>query len=1018
MAPKKKAPKPGTNNTVSDSDHIVFAKDGAKEKKKPAAGPGTDVREGPPKPDARKIIGGNSWTGKLPQTLLNEHCQKQKWNRPDFSTRKMPEASGGGHRSAVKLSKTDPKTKETITLPAFHLADSHAHLADQPTVLEARHFAATYALFRVSSMNNIHMMLPPFYRDLWKGEFAQSKAADVADNKAWKYDADPFAADAKRHEIQASVEKRKSDREKADAKQASAIVLPHRSRAWARAVKVEMGQQIRNDVEALVRNNAIWNPYELSLSKSERDAIIAELDRLGFRPSHVQEAVMYCKDREETLEWLLIHVPEDDLPSWCLPPGYSAGISLASGNLGKEAKLKRLSQAGYSLDLCTAALQQNHDDEGMAAEFLQETLAPSDALAIPETTTEEDVWADEMATLEAIFDDRFSVLSSSSCAVKLQLDKAPTVVFRKPHGYPTSAVPVIGIQSADHPAYIRLSATQQAVIFARKTLLGDSNMIFALVEYLEMNLPRVTEHPGSLLDLRNPGTHQPMSIAMQSPLTKEAFKSHVPRRDNHRKPVMQISNVEMLEAWTLRQDTPVQKKMLRSRQSLPAWSKQQAVIDAVQKNQCTIISGETGSGKSTQSVQFVLDHLISSLQGTSAKIVCTQPRRISALALSDRVSAERCSEEGQEVGYIIRGDSRVSAETKITFMTTGVLLRRLQSSANFDTALADLTHIFVDEVHERTLDTDFLLSLIRKALKVRKDLRLILMSATLDSNLFLDYFGGKTKVGLVHIEGRTFPVTDYYLDDVVRFTKAGHSSMTRDDEDDENAGFDTGKAIMSLGAGINYSLISDLISHIDSELGAEEGGVLIFLPGTLEIDRCLQALRQNSGLLALPLHASLTPVEQKRVFPPAPRGRRKVVACTNVAETSITIEDIVAVVDTGRVKETRYGMFLGISVFIHPLATYAETNLETKLTVNFQILTTILSDSKRSGHHKQPANSAEDVQAELEQVTAISCILAMWKRARLQGQSLRFAGYHWNSYVYRSKLQALKEILLNSWPRP
>ena len=249
----------------------------------------------------------------------------------------------------------------------------------------------------------------------------------------------------------------------------------------------------------------------------------------------------------------------------------------------------------------------------------------------------------------------------------------------------------------------------------------------------------------------------------------------------------------------------------------------------------------------------------------------------------------------------------MSADTKITFMTTGVLLRRLQSSSDFDTALGDLSHIFVDEVHERTLDTDFLLALIREALKVRKDLKLILMSATMDSNLFLDYFGGPYKVAHIHIDGRTFPVTDYYLDDVLRFTKGKQSSITASDpEDDDSASFDTGKAIMGLGAGINYSLIADLVDHIDRELGTADGGILIFMPGTLEIDRCLGALRNHSGLHPLPLHASLTPVEQKRVFPPAPKGKRKVIACTNVAETSITIEDIVAVIDTGRVKETRY----------------------------------------------------------------------------------------------------------------
>jgi len=239
MAPKKKAPKAGSNDTVPDADHIVFAKDGAKEKKKAAVAP--DAQDTPPRPDARKIIGGASWSGKLPGTLLNELCQKQKWNKPDFLMRKMPEASGGGYRSGVKLSRIDPKTKETTTLPPFYLPDSHIHLADQPTALEARHFAATYTMFRISSMKNVHMMLPPFYRDLWKGDFSQLKAADVAENKAWKYDPDPFATGAKRHEIQADLEKRRRVKAKVDAVPSSSMTLPDRSRAWTRAVKVEMG---------------------------------------------------------------------------------------------------------------------------------------------------------------------------------------------------------------------------------------------------------------------------------------------------------------------------------------------------------------------------------------------------------------------------------------------------------------------------------------------------------------------------------------------------------------------------------------------------------------------------------------------------------------------------------------------------------------------------------------------------------------------------------------------------------
>jgi ATP-dependent RNA helicase DHX57 len=296
---------------------------------------------------------------------------------------------------------------------------------------------------------------------------------------------------------------------------------------------------------------------------------------------------------------------------------------------------------------------------------------------------------------------------------------------------------------------------------------------------------------------------------------------------------------------------------------------------------------------------------------------CTQPRRISALGLADRVSEERCSAVGQEVGYIIRGESKTSSNTKITFVTTGVLLRRLQtsggSSEDVIASLADTSHVIIDEVHERSLDTDFLLVLLRDVLKKRKDLKLILMSATLDAGVFEDYFKSGGKVGRVEISGRTYPVEDYYLDDVIRMTgfNAGRAARPTDDnDDDDSAGVDSDvkAAIQSIGMRINYDLITQTVREIDADLTHQkkDGGILIFLPGVMEISRALDHLRAIPNLYALPLHASLQSSEQRRVFPHAPDGKRKVVVATNVAETSITIDDIVAVIDSGRVKETSY----------------------------------------------------------------------------------------------------------------
>jgi ATP-dependent RNA helicase DHX57 len=244
-----------------------------------------------------------------------------------------------------------------------------------------------------------------------------------------------------------------------------------------------------------------------------------------------------------------------------------------------------------------------------------------------------------------------------------------------------------------------------------------------------------------------------------------------------------------------------------------------------------------------------------------------------------------------------------------------VLLRRLQTSGGSSddvvASLADISHVIIDEVHERSLDTDFLLVLLRDVLKKRKDLKLILMSATLDAGVFEDYFKSGGKVGRVEISGRTYPVEDYYLDDVIRMTgfNAGRGGKPQDDDPD-TAGMDSDvkAAIQSLGMRINYDLIAQTVKEIDAELThlKQDGGILIFLPGVMEISRALDHLRSIPNLHALPLHASLQSSEQRRVFPHAPYGKRKVVVATNVAETSITIDDIVAVIDTGRVKETSY----------------------------------------------------------------------------------------------------------------
>ncbi|KAH3541721.1 hypothetical protein KXV64_003811 [Aspergillus fumigatus] len=914
MGPKKKpdargVPKPGTKQAKAAAERL------AENAKKAQA-----ATEEPKKPSVKEVIGGASWTGKLPVNMLAEHCQKQKWEKPEYTMMKTSD----GYISSVILKRIDPKTRELTVLPPMKPPPSHKHLAAQPTALEARHFAAAYALFRVCNMRNLHMMLPPTYKKLWKEDFTDLKNADTKEGKGWMYEADPFLAKQERETAAAEQEKKRKEREKAQAKEKETVVdlgvgssgENRGKRIWSQAPKVDLGNRIRRELEELLRQHTIWNPYNIQISEAERKAIVEEFLGLGFRRSHVEEATAACRDREEVLEWLLVYVPEDDLPRWCLPERYTAGVTLASDDLGREAKIKRLASFGYSADLCAQTLDNKRGDELAAAEFLQRTLVHGENHSLDSLSVgDEDSWVEEQDTLEAIFGERYKRLSSKVCEIKSEAPNIPGSLsfrFQKPSaGYPSS-VPVIAIQGTGIPAYIRLSAIRQAVQFAEENFLGES-MIFNIMDWLETHLPRIIENPGKLRDISTVTGSSSSAVGSFPRLPVRQSRKQSRKIDwNPDSPL----GVSIREAWKARQSTTAQQEMTRKRESLPAWKIQDAIIQAVNTHQVTIISGETGSGKSTQSVQFILDDMIKRGLGGVANIICTQPRRISALGLADRVSDERCTSVGKEVGYIIRGDSRMRpGETKITFVTTGVLLRRLQSGSgpdgNVAGSLADVTHVVVDEVHERSLDTDFLLALLRDVLPYRPDIKVILMSATLDAEIFMDYFGGREKVGLVNIPGRTFPVSDYYLDDIVRYTGFAPELAERGlDEDvmsppqgDESLG----KLLRGLGMGINYELIASTVRYIDSQLGDQPGGILIFLPGTMEIERCLNAVRKIPNVHPLPLHASLLPAEQKRVFLSPPKGKRKVIAATNVAETSITIEDVVAVIDTGRVKETSYG---------------------------------------------------------------------------------------------------------------
>jgi ATP-dependent RNA helicase DHX36 len=286
-------------------------------------------------------------------------------------------------------------------------------------------------------------------------------------------------------------------------------------------------------------------------------------------------------------------------------------------------------------------------------------------------------------------------------------------------------------------------------------------------------------------------------------------------------------------------------------------------------------------------------------------MIVTQPRRISAIGVSERVAAERCEKVGETSGYSIRLESKRSSKTRILLCTTGILLRRLQC----DPDLASVSHIFVDEVHERDLNTDFLLIILRDLLARRKSLKLVLMSATLNAEAFSSYFGG---CPVVSIPGRAHPVTEHRLEDVLQVT--GYEVQPGSDyalNSSPNKPAKISKTelrqlyhpkyskevIESLAivdeTKINYELLAKLLETIT--LQNEDGAILVFMPGMGEITKAIEELYkkpffQSSQVAVYPLHSSLSTAEQTAVFNVPPEGVRKIVVSTNIAETSITIE--------------------------------------------------------------------------------------------------------------------------------
>ncbi|XP_074328241.1 DExH-box ATP-dependent RNA helicase DExH7, chloroplastic isoform X2 [Apium graveolens] len=399
------------------------------------------------------------------------------------------------------------------------------------------------------------------------------------------------------------------------------------------------------------------------------------------------------------------------------------------------------------------------------------------------------------------------------------------------------------------------------------------------------------------------------------------------------------------------------KAMLESRSKLPIAELKDDILHLLKENNVLVVCGETGCGKTTQVPQYILDDMIEAGRGGICNIICTQPRRIAAISVAERVADERCeSSPGSSdslVGYQVRLDSARNERTKLLFCTTGILLRKFAG----DKDMGDLTHVIVDEVHERSLLGDFLLIVLKKLIEKQskdsiKKLKVILMSATVDSQMFSRYFGN---CPVITAEGRTHPVSACFLEDIheslgYRLASDSPASIRNDTskqkgapvtnhrgkknlvlsgwgdeallyEDSSNPYYEptlygtyseqTRQNLKRLNEDvIDYDLLEDMVCHIDET--SPEGAILVFLPGVSEINLLHDKLavsyrfRGPAAEWILPLHSSIASEDQRKVFSRPPNNIRKVIIATNIAETSITIDDVVYVVDCGKHKENRY----------------------------------------------------------------------------------------------------------------
>ena len=888
---------------------------------------------------------------KSPKLILHEMRQRDK----------LPKARYKGIfddvREVWRCKVVLPDAKRSENDIVLFLDAKDACISEQ----EAQQRAAVLALHRVAGNRALERTLPPSFIPLWKSLHEKEKERQV--------------------KIQKDEERRKREREikaRALKKQGpSSVIMTEGHR--------KMVEEILQDVKGSLADSDVSTGYENS--NHSMDDLIMELSSLGFEESDARMASLRCKSLSDALDWLCLNVPEEKLPA-----DFAAGaagkpvtvirsvVQAEESSEDLDPALRQLIKYGYKKDASVSALENNKGDYTRASIDLFLSLckklghqdiwgsATMDSY-LPDRPIVSDTLEEELMALHAIFGDvvhindnrtiihlSFNALVDDGIVSMLKgfgmdidQDIATTdgieikskFIFPAGDLYPNT--PPVCIFTCDSLPPECMHTLTEMVVQRISECVGQA-LVYEVVSFIMENICSCIEKfLESSRDFKETFVVDDIALVDNADKTQGASRPTKARPKTSRSmtltPSEVISENERLKSWQTKLDTAAEcEKMLKQRQSLPAATKRSDVMQAVKQNRVTIIMGSTGCGKSTQIPQYILEDAISMDRGGRCNIICTQPRRISAIGLATRVSQERHESVGSTIGYSVRLDSKQSKNTRLLFCTTGVMLRRLLA----DPELKTVTHVVLDEVHERTIESDLLLFLLRELIMngMNKTIKIILMSATAEAQLFAGYFeNAKVLPPVISIPGFTHPVKDFFLEDAIEATgyQIGKSSKWAkkgsSKNEDERIGLgpnysESTERTMSIidGNAINVDLIEALVLHVllksrqISEKKNSLGAILIFVPGAMLINKLVKSLQTSHAISshdfkikALPLHGGLPPAEQSKVFARPPPGITKIVVATNVAETSITIDDVTCVIDTGKANEVRFDATRGIS---------------------------------------------------------------------------------------------------------